>query len=120
MLARYVAEIIVGVIASLISGIILSTMRPSYVSFRDVDGDLLVWCTTCVLGLLFGMIAAFIVASGAQAMFIEMLGPMTGDAEATGALAKLCACVMGLCIGVMVAVGAQRGIWRAWQGHDVD
>ena len=93
-------DFILGVLTSVIGSLVLTALKPPGVSFRRLNGDLLLWMALSVISIIMGcLIGITACRSFANAFFI-----IVRDQE----LATLLSVTVSVCLGIVGSVGFFR------------
>ena len=101
-------DVVIGVVTSVIGGVLVGVMRPRGVSFYYFDGNVVLWCVACVLSVVLGIVVAFLVFNTVSPDVFS--GILFGTLDRTGGLPTILAMIVAICMGVVATIGGYRAL----------
>ena len=93
---------IVGIITSVIGGIIVTVMKPSSVWFRHFDGNVILWIGLVLVSLVIGVLMAIFCYYALMLALPRVIGLMPGFSALSKPLSIISAVGVGIVLSVLV------------------
>ena len=96
------SQLIIGIVSSVIGGLIIMAIRPSGVRIRYLDGDFFMWCAIAVISVVMGILIGLV--------FFNTVAKAVCMIVKSAELGLLLAVVLSGAMGVVGTVGIYRGL----------